>query len=474
MFDKKTLINRFFIGIICFVMTFALAFASFSFEAYAARSVIMGQAATGEKGARGQKPGDQTGKEVAMTKWSYTKHLSPYNWTVVARAKDPARAKAMAKIMRDTCANDNVGYDAGSKRDTMSFFYALEAAGWDASKIDKPVETSCTPLIGACVYATGLNINTYRTASGLYKELQKTGEFEFFTGSDYVASSSKLQVGDILLSTRKAHGAMIVSVDGLTNPTYKAIASSKKNILAASVNNATKSKFKVGKDYQLKDVMNVRKGPGTSYAIKKYSSLTDSAKMYSIDKSKAILNKGTVVTCLRAKGNWIQIPSGWICGQSGKTSYLTEFKGTKAQKALEEKAKVVAKPTVKKTEAKGTTKKATTAKTTTTKKKTTKKTTMKKKTTKATSSKKKTVVVKKWKDYSIRKNLNVRTGPGTGYTIKSRKSLTKDALKNSVKGTKKAVLKKGTVVTCLDVKGDWMLIPSGWICCKPGNVSYTS
>lgn len=473
MFDKKTLINRFFVGVICFVLTFALAFGSFSFESYAARSVIMGHAARGETGTTKQKPGDQTGREVCMTPWTYTKKVSSRNWTIVARAKDPARAKAMAKVMRDACLNDNVGYDAGTKSETLSFFYALKEAGWDASKIDKPVETSCTPLLGACVYATGLKINTYRESLGLYSELKKTGEFEFFTSSDYVASSDKLQVGDILLSTRKVHGAMIVSVDGSTDPTYKAIASSKNNILAASKVNFTKSRFKVGKDYQLKDCMNVRTGPGTGYAVKKYSALTASAKTYAIDKSKAILNKGTVVTCLRTRGNWIQIPSGWVCGQSGKTNYLTEYKGTKAQKALEKKAKVTATPTAKKTEtkatAKTTTKKKTTTKSTNTEKKTKTKRTNTKKTT---TGKKTTIVVKKWKDYVIRMDLNVRKGPGKKYAIKSRSSLTKDALKNSVKGTNKARLKKGTVVTCLEVKGDWMLIPSGWICCKPGNLSY--
>ena len=31
-------------------------------------------------------------------------------------------------------------------------------------------------------------------------------------------------------------------------------------------------------------------------------------------------------------------------------------------------------------------------------------------------------------------------------------------------------LRAGTEVTCLKVKGNWMRIPSGWICCKPGNI----
>lgn len=446
MFDRNIIINRFLIGLISFVMIFILVFSFFTPETYAARTVIMGHAARGESGLTGQKPGDQTGKEVYMTPWSYTKTVSSRNWTVVCRAKDPNKAAVMAKVMRDACENDNVGYDAGTYKERQSFFFALKEAGWDASKITKPVETSCTPLIAATICAAGINIKTDHSASSLYKALQDTGKFVFYTSNDYVASSDKLEVGDILLSTKKAHGAMIVSVNGSTKPTYTKASTTVKTTITtaiqATASQSSSSKFKAGKDYQLKYVMNVRKGPGTNYTIKKYSDMTSGAKEYSIDKSKAILNKGTVVTCIQAKDNWIKIPSGWVCAQSGKTSRLAEYKGTKDQKALEAKAKIGAKSS---------SQKAVATKSTTTK-----------------------VAVKQGKDYKLRASLNVRKGAGTNYDIKSRTALTKDARKNSLSNTKKAVLKKGTVVTCIKVKGDWMLIPSGWICCKPGNVAYAS
>ncbi len=464
MINRNTFINRFLVGIIIFVMTFALAFSLFSVESYAARKVIMGHAARGESGTKRQKAGDQNGKEVYMTPWSYTKSISSRNWTVVCRAKDPKQAAKMAEIMRDACNNKNVGYDAGPKKDTLSFLYALEDAGWDASKIKKPVETSCTPLIGACVYATGTKINTYKEAAGLYKTLKETGDFDFFTSKSYVASSSKLEVGDILLSTKKAHGAMIVSVDGSTKPSYKANTSAS----ASNIFSSSSSKFKAGKDYQLKYALNVRTGPSTNYSIKDYQRLTEGAKPYSIDSSKGILNKGTVVTCIQSKGNWILIPSGWICGQSGSTSYLSEYKDTKAQRALDEKAKVDAKAERNKST-------KATAKKTVVKKTTVKKTVAKKPVVKKTTAKKTTkVVVKKGKNYILRNHLNVRKGAGTNYAVKSKSSLTKDARIHSITNVNRAMLKKGTEVTCLKVKGDWMLIPSGWICCKPGNVSYAS
>ena len=72
-------------------------------------------------------------------------------------------------------------------------------------------------------------------------------------------------------------------------------------------------------------------------------------------------------------------------------------------------------------------------------------------------------------NYYLAKTLNVRTGPGINYKNVKRKNLTKDAKKHATKSSD-ARLKKGTEVTCLEVKGTWMRIPSGWICCKPGNI----
>lgn len=75
------------------------------------------------------------------------------------------------------------------------------------------------------------------------------------------------------------------------------------------------------------------------------------------------------------------------------------------------------------------------------------------------------------KDYKLQDNMRVRTGPGTNYSVKKRSQLTKDGQAHSVPGTW-AVLKTGTEVTCLEVKNNWMRIPSGWVCCYEGNEIY--
>lgn len=73
--------------------------------------------------------------------------------------------------------------------------------------------------------------------------------------------------------------------------------------------------------------------------------------------------------------------------------------------------------------------------------------------------------------------LKVRKGAGKGYAQKKRSELTADGQKNA-KNQELATLKKGTRVTCQQVKvvaGDiWMKIPSGWICAVEGGVYYVS
>lgn len=71
------------------------------------------------------------------------------------------------------------------------------------------------------------------------------------------------------------------------------------------------------------------------------------------------------------------------------------------------------------------------------------------------------------KNYTLQVNLNVRQGAGTYFDKKLYKDLTPNAKIHAIFG-KYGVLKKGTIVTCLEVKkvnsdDIWIRIPSGWI-----------
>lgn len=73
------------------------------------------------------------------------------------------------------------------------------------------------------------------------------------------------------------------------------------------------------------------------------------------------------------------------------------------------------------------------------------------------------------KNYTLQDNMFVRTGAGTNYSIKSVRELTQDGKKHAVSSNlnDNAVLKKGTIVTCLEVIKEnnniWLRIPSGYV-----------
>lgn len=372
--------------------------------------VIIGHARSGENGLRNNKAGDQTGNEVSTMAWVYSADKdSSRHWTVVARCNSTTKAKKIAQVIKDACENDHVGYDRGTYTQRQSFFTALKAANFDASKITKDVETTCTPLIAAAVYASGINIKTDYSASGLYKALKATGKFTFYTTKDYVASDENLVAGDILLSTgNHQHGATVVSSPN----------SRKMNAVTKKTASESKSSiYKAGKEYVTNTELNVRYGPGKNYKVKKKSELTVDGRKHCESGTYAVLEKGTTVTCVKASGNWICIPSGWICGKDNGEAYVN------------------VKATVKKNT--------------------------------KTSTK---LTIKVGKDYKLKTKLLVRTGPGKDYSVKKKSQLSASARIYAVESLNLAQFKKGTVVTCLKKKGDWMMVPSGWICCKPGNL----
>lgn len=417
--------------------------------AYAASNLVIGEATSDERGKiRGGKAGDQSKDEVAYGTWSYSSSSGRYNnWKYCIRAKDPNVAKKLAANMKAACANDHIGYDQQSP-DRYSLYDEAKKVKWNIAAIKNNCETTCASVVGVCLYASGIPTPRYYDSSVIIDDLKPTGKFYFFTDSAHLSKKDKLEPGDILVSPG-THTIMVVdspNYPGKEAAEYKA----KGNTLASSTQSYS-SPFVAGKDYQLMDNMNVRGGATVYGRIVKYSELTYSARQFSLSTDNAVFAKGTVVTCIKTKGDWIKAPSGWICGRQGGAMYLVEYKGTADQVKLYNQALANAK-------------KAQTKKTTTT---TAKKTTTTKKTTTASSSQ---LVIKKGWNYRLATALYVRKGPGTNYGIKSRSALTNDAKRHAYSGSK-ALLKAGTIVTCLEVKGEWMRIPSGWICCKKGYIT---
>lgn len=77
--------------------------------------------------------------------------------------------------------------------------------------------------------------------------------------------------------------------------------------------------------------------------------------------------------------------------------------------------------------------------------------------------------------YTLKADLKVRTGPGTGYRQKKRSELTAGG-KAHAKNQTYAVLKSGTRVTCQKVvtsgSSVWLQIPSGYVCAAQNGRKY--
>lgn len=97
-------------------------------------------------------------------------------------------------------------------------------------------------------------------------------------------------------------------------------------ILVEEISNIN-DEFIKGKNYVTLYDMYVRYGAGESFAIKKYSKLSEDGKknaVYKKDTSNAVYKKGTIYTAIdiivNNRGIWAKTPSGYVCmkGASGK------------------------------------------------------------------------------------------------------------------------------------------------------------
>lgn len=264
-------------------------------------TVKIGHACIDENGKiHGGAAGDQTGKEVCTRTWYAG------GWTVLLRPKNPVMAEKMARACEAGCANNKIGYDQ-YQRNTLR--KRAKAAGWDLAKITAACECDCSSFISVCAEAAGVNMDdaytngNSPTTSTMRSKYKATGAFNALTDSKYLTGSGYLQRGDILVK-EGTHTVMVLNNGSNT------------------VEDAEKPTYKVGQVYTLQVELKVRKGPGTSYAAKKYEELTDSGKKCDADGDGA-LDAGTRVTCKEVlkmdEDIWIRCPSGWLAAvYSGK------------------------------------------------------------------------------------------------------------------------------------------------------------
>ena len=162
-------------------------------------SIRFGQASLGETGGRGQKPGNQTGRELNFSYWYNG------NWLGILRFKDPAMSERAARACEDGVRNRNIGYDMDGRN---TAYAAAEAVDFSLGKIDKPVETDCSAFMMLCAISAGATElkklfkrqgNSCTTYCMLH-DWPTTGQFEMLSGKKFLTDDRWLRRGDILVS----------------------------------------------------------------------------------------------------------------------------------------------------------------------------------------------------------------------------------------------------------------------------------
>lgn len=173
---------------------------------YYSKTTMIGQACANERGSlEGGKAGDQKGGEVCISKWS-----SSYGWLYVFRLKDKKLRDKLAQAMIDTCKNDHIGYDT-KQPDRYSAWDLAEKNKHNIKGITKNCETTCSEAVSMCLRAIGTPKKyapRHADIAALTKALKANPDLEMFATKIYTQSASKLQVGDILLSSH--HTAIVV------------------------------------------------------------------------------------------------------------------------------------------------------------------------------------------------------------------------------------------------------------------------
>ena len=166
-------------------------------------SVKIGHASIGEDGAKNNKAGDSTTKEVCTRSWYKS------SWHTVLRPIDPEVAEKMAVACEAGCYNDNIGYDQ-NQRNTLRT--QAKAVGWDLSKITVPCECDCSSFMTVDAECAGIDIpynnGNAPTTSTMVSAFKSTGEFKVLQESKYLTSDEYLKRGDILV--KSGHTVMVL------------------------------------------------------------------------------------------------------------------------------------------------------------------------------------------------------------------------------------------------------------------------
>lgn len=172
-------------------------------------AVKIGHAAQDENGrGEGLISGDQTGKEVTLSKW----YISGQGWGWYIEAKDPELRERMAKMMEQACANPKIGY---SRTNRYKWYTSAKAHGGDVTLADG--DCDCSSLVSGIANLCGANVTNRLATASMLNAFKKSGDFNIYTDEDHLGTDLFAKRGGIYL--RVGHTLMVLQNGELAGAT---------------------------------------------------------------------------------------------------------------------------------------------------------------------------------------------------------------------------------------------------------------
>ena len=223
-------------------------------------NIKIGHAVMDELGKTiGATPGDQTGKEIAISTW-YAKNKAGRVWQYYLECTDSAMAERAAQYMEQICADEAFGYSQG-KAQRWDGYRAIKANGGVVSGAHGDFD--CSTLVISCYILAGLDMAPDGYTGNLRAKLLATGIFKSYSDSGHLSTDKLAKRGGIYL--RNGHTLMTLEDGGGTSGTVD-----------------TSDLTIVGKIIidEINKWCNVRSGPGLEYTIIGHAKKNDTYNIY--------------------------------------------------------------------------------------------------------------------------------------------------------------------------------------------------
>lgn len=163
-------------------------------------SVKIGHAAQDENGrGEGLISGDQTGKEVTLSKW----YVSGSGWGWYIEANDPALRERMAVMMEQACANSKIGY---SRTNRQRWYSSAKSNGGDVTKAAG--DCDCSSLVSGIANLCGANVKAGLSTRTMLAPFKASGQFTIYTDAAHLTTDKLARRGGIYL--RIGHTLMVL------------------------------------------------------------------------------------------------------------------------------------------------------------------------------------------------------------------------------------------------------------------------